>query len=392
MESLKVLVVDDEPDMAEFVSDALESLGHEPTTAGDKGAFSKVYKDGYDVVMLDLYMPDADGIDLLRLLSDAKCGAFVVFMSGKDRSILNAAQRLAQAQGVGVLGTLQKPFTVDELGAVTGRYGDMVRRTGKPSPFKPGAEEMSRALAEGQFALCFRPQTDVDMSTVIGGDASLVWKHPSRGDIEAERFMPMAEEYGLYNPMIEFALTRMIGQLGAWNRAGRPMRLSLRMTPKALVEIGIAERLEHLIRSNEVNADQVVIGIPETSLSDGLGDCYDLLTRLRIKRFNLSIDGFGIGRTSLYQLVRVPFNELKFDRSVVEGMVKDPEIRAFARIVIMVAHELDIRVTATGVRDEGALRILAEMKCDYVQGELVGEPMEAAVLPSETSPVANLSF
>ncbi len=379
MESLQVLVVDDEPDMGEFVSDALESLGHEARNVCDKDQFITVYKDGYDIVMLDLFMPDADGIELLRLLSDAKCGAFVIFMSGKDKSILNAAQRLAQDQGVVVLGTLQKPFTVDDLDELIGRHADMVRRTGKPTLFKPSAKLISRALADDQFSLQFRPQMNVETKTVFGGEADLIWKHPTRGDIESDDFMGAAEDCGIQNELMDFTLARMIGQLGAWNRAGRHMRLSLRVTPSALAEKGLAERLEHLIRLHDVDADQVVIGIPETSLSDSLGDCYDVLTRLRIKRFNLSIDAFGVGRTSMNELVRVPFNELQLDTSIIERMKKYPETRTFARVAVLVAHELDIRVTAVGVHDEGTLQTLAEMKCDFIQGDAVSETLEPSV-------------
>ena len=391
MESLEVLVVDDEPDMGEFVSDALEALGHECRQACDKNEFCETFNDGFDVIMLDLFLPDADGIELLRLLSEAKSGAHVIFMSGKDRSILNAAQRLATDQGVPVLGTLQKPFTVDELGALIDRFDQTVSDNARSKRFKPGRKDILKAVAEDRFSLHVSPYATTQDGSICGGEAILRWAHPNWGDIGPERFLPAAREVGAFNELLEMALTRVVAQLGAWNRQGRHMRLSLKVFPDALVEFGAAEKLESLIRSHGVEADQVILGIPETELSDRFGDYFDLLTRLRIKRFNLSIEGFGTGRMSLYQLIKAPFNEVKFDRSVIYGMEKDPEARTFMRVAVMVAHEIGIRVTAPGARDQDLLANLKNIGCDFVQGRAVGEVVEASSVRLMQSRAANLA-
>ena len=379
MEQLRVLVVDDESDMAEFVKDALESCEHRADSADGKEAFCRQYNDDFDVVMLDLFMPDGDGIELLRLLSEWESRAAVVFMSGKDRSILNAAQRLARDQGVPVLGTLQKPFTVDELLAVMGRYADVIGKTGRLPRFKPTGQDIQRALAEGQFTLLMRPQARIGTGAVTSGETMLGWKHPVHGLVGPEIFMPAAQENDLCCELTAFAAKSAVTQLSVWNRAGRRMRLSVGVTAKVLSELNLADMLEPLCRSEMVDPDQVVIDIPETVLESSLSQYIDLLTRLRIKGFMLSISGFGAGRTALHQMVRMPVNEIKLDRTVVNALAKDPEVRAFAKVTVLVAGELGMWTIAAGVNDQTSKDALAAMHVDLVQGGIVGEPVETAL-------------
>ncbi|RVU39477.1 EAL domain-containing protein [Hwanghaeella grinnelliae] len=384
MEHLRVLVVDDETDMAEFVQGALESLQHRAECAGGKDAFCRQYNDSFDVIMLDLFMPDGDGIELLRLLSDWESRAAVVFMSGKDRSILNAAQRVAKDHDLPVLGTLQKPFTVDELDTVMGRYADVIGKSAKVPAFKPSSQDIKHALAEGQFTLFIRPQARTGTNAIVGGETLLRWKHPARGMVGQETFMPVAEECGLSKELIEFAATSAVKHLSVLNRAGRRMRLSVGVTPKCLSGWKMAEMLEPLCRSEGVDPDQLIIDVPEAVLENNLSKYIDMLTRLRIKGFILSISGFGTGRTALHQLVRMPINEIKLDRMVVNGMAKDPEVRAFAKVTVLVARELGIRMVGTGVNDQVTLDALAAMQVELAQGGIVGEPVEAAQYSIDT--------
>jgi len=382
MEQLRVLVVDDEADMAEFVQDALESCEHRAECAYGREAFCRQYNDDFDVVMLDLFMPDGDGIELLRLLSDLESRAAVVFMSGKDRSILNAAQRLAKDQDVPVLGTLQKPFTVDELLAVMGRYADVIAKTGRQPRFNPTGQEIQNALAEGQFTLLMRPQARLATGAVTSGEAVLGWKHPVHGLVGPEIFMPAVQENGLCSELFVIAAKSAVTQLSVWNRAGRRMRLSVGVTAKVLSELNLTDVLEPLCRSEMVDPDQVVIDIPETVLEHDLSRYNDLLTRLRIKGFILSISGFGAGRTALHQLVRMPVNEIKLDGTVVNALAKNPEVRAFAKVTVLAAGELGMWTVAAGVNDQTTKDTLAAMNVDFVQGGAVGEPVETTVFLS----------
>ncbi|UUX48863.1 response regulator [Nisaea acidiphila] len=116
--TLKILVVDDEPDFAAFVADAVEELGHAPELATTPKEFASAYSNETDVIFLDLFMPDMDGIEVLRFLSENGSRSSVVLMSGGDEALLKAGREIAQERGISVLGVLHKPIQLDSISDV----------------------------------------------------------------------------------------------------------------------------------------------------------------------------------------------------------------------------------------------------------------------------------
>jgi EAL domain-containing protein (putative c-di-GMP-specific phosphodiesterase class I) len=137
----------------------------------------------------------------------------------------------------------------------------------------------------------------------------------------------------------------------------------------------LPEQLTRLVNENEVDSSMLMLEITESALMTELTTSLNILTRLRLKGFELSIDDFGTGYSSLSQLHRVPFTELKIDRTFVSGMVNSAESKAIVDTCILLGHNLKMTVIAEGVEDQETFDLLQQMGCDNAQGYFIAKPL-----------------
>ncbi|ABM03786.1 regulatory protein for cyclic-di-GMP, EAL domain protein [Psychromonas ingrahamii 37] len=370
----KLLVVDDEIDFAKFVKDVAEDLDFEVLLTDNPVEFSSLYCNNIDIVVLDLFMPGTDGIELLRYLADNNSHASVIFMSGRNSSVLHSAKELASEQGISVLGTLQKPFRAKELEDVLNKYI-------KYSPIfavnndLASVEELAQAIKEKALFLVYQPQVTISDREVVGVEALVRWKHPTKGMIPPDYFIPMAEENGLIAAITMFTTKTAIRQQGIWRTQGRNMRMSINMSPKILDDLDLPSKIEACVKALGADISKLVIEVTETALTTNLALYMDILARLRMKGFGISIDDFGTGYSSLQQLIRAPFTELKIDRAFIRNIKTDKESYTISKISIMLAHEFGMKAVAEGIETEAEWNILKQLGCDEGQGYWIGRPM-----------------
>jgi EAL domain-containing protein (putative c-di-GMP-specific phosphodiesterase class I) len=173
--------------------------------------------------------------------------------------------------------------------------------------------------------------------------------------------------------------TTAIKQQADWLKMGSDLRMSINMSPKNLDDLLLPEKLESLAIEMGASIKQIMIEVTETALMSDVVRYMDILTRLKMKGFNLSIDDFGTGYSSLQQLVRVPFNELKIDRAFIKNLSTDKECKTITEISIVLAHKLGMKVIAEGIEREAVWNILQQLGCDQGQGYFMAKPM----LPQE---------
>ena len=377
MEGQSLLVVDDEIDFAEFVSDVAEDMGFKVQSTNDPAEFGSLYSNDVDIVVLDLFMPNIDGIELLRFLSDNRSKASVIFMSGKDLSVLHSAQELALEQGVSVLGSLQKPFLADDLEAMLAKYKPESASSTSASDELPSLEELEQALTQNELFLMYQPQINIADRKVVGVEALVRWKHPAKGMIPPGYFIPMAEGSKFISEVTSFVTKTAIRQQGLWKAHGLNLRMSINISPRNLDDLDMPEKIS--ICATEMGADisNIMIEVTETAVMSDVAKYMDILARLRMKGFSLSIDDFGTGYSSLQQLVRVPFSELKVDQAFIRKLETDEDCRTIAEISILLAHKLGMHEVAEGIENEAIWNILKDMGCDEGQGYWMGRPMNA---------------
>jgi EAL domain-containing protein (putative c-di-GMP-specific phosphodiesterase class I)/CheY-like chemotaxis protein len=375
MSKLKLLVVDDEAAFAEFVAEVSEGLGFEVVKTNNPAEFAALYKANFNIIVLDIFMPNVDGIELLRFLNERKSNASIIFMSGKDKGVLNSAQEIAIEQGMKVLGVLQKPFFVKQLEEVLTKYVESTSTRTQSFTQAPSANDIRMAIDNNELFMVYQPQIKIVNRKFVGVEALLRWEHPSRGMIPPDVFIPIAEDNNLIKDISLFVTETAIQQQADWLNIGLDLRMSINLSPKNLDDLLLPEKLAFFVIEKGANKESIMIEVTETALMSDVVRYMDILTRLKMKGFNLSIDDFGTGYSSLQQLVRAPFNELKIDQAFIKNLDTSAECRTITEISISLAHNLGMTVIAEGIESEVVWNILLELDCDEAQGYWMGKPM-----------------
>ncbi len=379
MNTLKLVVVDDEPDMAGFVHDVAEQAGFAVEQFHNADVFREQYKPCADVIVLDLMMPGTDGVELIRFLSEVGCDSLLVLISGFDPGVLHSAQKLAIEHGLNIAGSLSKPFRHHELQQLLHGLSISPRRPSHTTPDKPlVVDELREALKSDQLVVHYQPQLSIRDRSLVGAEALVRWQHPTHGLLGPELFITMAERHGLIDDLTWVVLQQAMQQCRNWLDNDLKIRVAVNMSATTLKHLELPERIHQLVRKYRLQPSQIVLEVTENALMQELIKSLDILTRLRMKNFRLSIDDFGTGYSSMVQLHRAPFSEIKIDRSFIMEMDYDAEARAIVETIIMLGDKLGMSVIAEGVETQAEWDRLAALGCGTVQGYLVAKPMPAA--------------
>ncbi len=365
----RVLIVEDDEAFRHTVKRVAELGGFE-AMATDDAAVVRQHLVSWrpSLVILDLQLPGRDGIQLLADLEAAKCDAAVVLVTGADDRTLGAAVRVGRERGLNMAATLQKPFQLDALRALLHRF----RTLPQPSP-----GELAEGISSGQLFLEYQPKVDCQRRVIIGVEALVRWQHPARGRLDPSQFIPMAEENGLIEPLTDWVFMEAVRQMAAWRGAGLLLDMAVNISAQNLGETDFPDRLATRCDEAGVDLDTIVLEATESSaMSDAL-HTLEVLTRLRVKGFRLAMDDFGTAYSSLIQLQRMPFSELKIDRSFIIDMDQDRSCRVIARIIVDLARNLGLKSVAEGVENETTWDELRSMGCDAAQGYHLSRPVSA---------------
>ncbi len=371
----RLLVVDDQEDILDFVQQVAEGIGYAVCGVSDPETFRReIGQFAPTLIVLDLQMPGTDGIELIRHLGRHGVQAPVLISSGMDSRVLTSAERLASSIGLQVAGVMQKPIMLAEFEAVLERY--------RAAELAIDPRDLARSVDRGQLVLHYQPKVARTPRgwRISAVEALLRWNHPDLGLVYPDKFIPVAEERGIIAAMTDWVLQEGIRQLGAWRQSGLDLGLSINMSPKLVTDLDFPDRLSELMSAVSLDNSRLTLEITETAALDDPTRTMDILTRLRVKEFGLSLDDFGTGFSSLTQLYRMPFNELKIDKSLGMELTESAEARTMVQSLVDLAHNLGLRVCAEGVEKRGALEFLEKVSCDFAQGYYIGRPMPAEAL------------
>jgi diguanylate cyclase (GGDEF)-like protein len=238
--------------------------------------------------------------------------------------------------------------------------------------------DLRRAIERNELEVFFQPQARVDDGQVIGAEALVRWRHPTRGMVSPAEFIPLAEETGLINPVGEWVLRAACAQLQSWIKAGLPtIRIAVNLSVKQLLKKDFAATVEQALADTGLAPSLLELEITESTLMENAQDTLEALHRLRGLGVRLSIDDFGTGYSSLSYLKRFPVDIIKIDRSFVRDVPHDADDASIVTGIIALAHSLRLEVVAEGVETEQQLRFLGEQACDMLQGYYLSQPIPA---------------
>jgi len=195
-----------------------------------------------------------------------------------------------------------------------------------------------------------------------------------------DNFIGLAEESGLLGALTDGMLQQVAEHIARWNRQGHRLRAAVNLSPLLLTDSKLPDRLERLLQKHQVDNSQLILEVTENVVIEYKPATIEILNRLRFKNFGLAIDDFGTGYSSLEQLYRMPFDELKIDRSFIERFNGNKDIRIIIEAIVMLGQKLGMEVCAEGVETAESFEFLAETGCNKQQGYLIGKPLPAAEL------------
>lgn len=382
LKSLRVLVIDDNEFMLDFVEDLLDELGiNSISRARDGSEALAVIDEAVELPQLlicDLNMPGMDGIEFFRHLSSCSFDGGVIICSGKDRNLLNSVERLLKAHDLNFLGTLYKPIMHTDLLTALLRFVDKVP---KPSGYKLmkmlSPEDISDALEAGYVDVFFQPKVSMEDHRVVGAECLVRLRHPQWGLVSPASFITVAEESGLIDSLTIEVFSQAMGYLGEWTRQGHEMKLSVNISMDNLNRLELPEEFANIAQQAGVEIGQVTLEITESRLMSNLATSLEIITRLRLKGFGLSINDFGTGYSNIENLKNLPFTELKVDRSFIFGATDDPAAKSILELSVQIAKALKISSVAEGAESQEDWNIVADAGCDEVQGYFIAKPMPA---------------
>ncbi|MGC2414767.1 MAG: EAL domain-containing response regulator [Stellaceae bacterium] len=369
-------MIDDEPALGQLVKRVAEASGFDVVITADPAVFMDAARRWHPtVIMLDLKMPGTDGVQLLRTLAADNCPANVVLTSGSDPKVLEAAMQLGRDRGLNMSDALPKPIRVEHLRERL----DGFKQVSKPLL----AAHLEDALATDQLFLEYQPKLDCRLGRITGAEALVRWRHPTRGTIQPNQFIALAEETGLIHGVTDWVVATAAAQAASWRaeNLGLEVAVAVNFSASDLADLDLPDRLEQHCRTAGSDPAFLTLELTETgAMREGM-QMMDVLTRLRLKGFNLSIDDFGTGYSSLVQLQTMPFSEIKIDLSFVTQMMRNAGCRVIVEIIIDLARKLGLKSVAEGVEDNAALKTLIDMGCDTVQGYYISRPIAPALMP-----------
>jgi len=235
-------------------------------------------------------------------------------------------------------------------------------------------ESFGRALAARKLNLVYQPKISLKDGRLGRVEALVRWDDPELGPVSPSRFVPLAEQHGLIDPLTEWGLRETLKQWGRWRERGLETRLAFNISAVNLQRLDFPDLVESMCREAGVPADRLVLELTEGA-TEPLVRLMDTLTRFRIKGMGLAIDDFGTGYSSLMQLRQLPFTEVKIDRCFVTDLPGAHDSRLIVKTIAELAHGLGLVATAEGIETIEQLRAVRELGCDVAQGFLVSPPL-----------------
>ena len=239
------------------------------------------------------------------------------------------------------------------------------------------AGELRQAIASDRLLVHYQPKASLVTGRVFQAEALVRWRHPERGLIPPDQFIPLAEQTGLIRPLCHWVLNDALRQCALWKRNGVDLRVAVNLSMHNLQDSRLPDVIVTLLSRWALEPACLEVEITESALSADPGRTFEILTRLHDMGIRISIDDFGTGYSALAYLKRLPVDEIKIDKSFVMGMAAEEDDATIVRSTIDLGHNLGLQVVAEGIEDKATWDLLKSLGCDFAQGYFLSRPLPA---------------
>jgi EAL domain-containing protein (putative c-di-GMP-specific phosphodiesterase class I)/ActR/RegA family two-component response regulator len=370
MPANRLLILDDDPSVLTFLADVGRERRFEVALTGTVAELEARYDAFHPtVIILDLQYAQGDGIEVLSFLRQRGSRAAIVLISGFDARVLESARRVGLDLGLTIVEALEKPVRLEALARLLEEHR------------QPDSEEwtadLGRAIGRGELAVDYQPKVELADGRLVGFEALARWRHPTRGLIEPHHFIGLAEASGLIEALTDEVLLQAVGDCASWSLAQPGLTVAVNMSPLLFQHDRLLPSLVRLLAQHRLPAVNVTLEVTETAAMKDPAATMETLSRLRLRGFNLALDDFGTGYSNLAILHRMPFNELKIDRSFIAGVGDSRDSEVIVRAIAALAQELGLTTVAEGIEDLAIWDWLRTAGIAQVQGFGIAPPMPA---------------
>lgn len=381
-----VMVVDDSDLQRLVSSELLRSLGLELIYEADSGLAAlqqlRSQKVHPAVMLVDLHMPGMDGIELIQEVAKLNPQISIIIVSSADGMLLDTLGSMVRACNMPMLGALPKPLSGQDLLLNLERYQPARSVTPKTQQIRPSALDIKRALRLNHIKPFYQPKVSLKHAKVVGFEALARWSDPLKGLIPPSDFIEIASDHGLLKDLTLSMLDSVLADMNAWNSLDMFPIISLNIAVNLLEDRLFADDVIRKVKQANIPPTKILLEITESALMKDQAAALGTIGRLRLNGFGFSIDDYGTGFSSMQQLSRIAFSELKLDRSFVCRVNESEHLCNIVQSALDMGRRLGLTTVAEGVETLEELRVLRDMGCDEIQGFLFSAAMPACdVLP-----------
>lgn len=364
------IVVDDEPSIREFVKTVAEQAGFAVEMAADGRELLAMLSDrSPSVIILDLNMSDTDGVQVMRELAARHLKSKIVIFSGSDVRVLETSSEIARQRGLTISAVLQKPVRKVEL-------LNILRQINLESELF-SSTTLRSCLDENLITLHYQPKISLPSLEAVGCEALLRCQDPAGRAVPPETVIAVAEKAGMIDEVTEWVFRHAMEQRRHWSEQGLDLGIAVNLSARCSFNQDLPELFVDCCNKNNVPMEAVTIELTETAVMNDQLLAMETMVRLRLKGFDLSIDDFGAGYSSLLRLKQMPFTEMKVDKSFVTALHDSRDNAVIVKAIIQLARSLEMRCVVEGVEDQAALDFASGFGCDAAQGYFIARPMPA---------------
>lgn len=374
-----VLIVDDDPTQVAILNAYFASLKAEtikgmtdPVMALDY-AFKNVNK--IDLIVCDLQMPVIDGLAFFRHLASINYNGKLAIISGVKSDLLDHASQLAKMHNLNFIGNLSKPITKTALDNVFLNVKSSTERTRFSEDFKITLDDYNYAIENNKIEPFFQPKIDVRTGKVVGAEALVRWKFDECKFISPEHLIEFVEQNGLIEKFTFYLFEKNIQSVKRFLEVDENQVFASNLPPALAKNINLPDKLTQLIAENNLRNKNFSFEITEDNFLNLDVTTLEVMSRLRILNFNVSIDDFGTGSSNIQTLRDFPYSELKIDRAFVSNATTNIFSQETIRAAVSLSHEKGIKIVAEGIEDVKTFEFIKAQGIDQAQGYLFSKAL-----------------
>jgi EAL domain-containing protein (putative c-di-GMP-specific phosphodiesterase class I)/DNA-binding response OmpR family regulator len=380
-QNLNILILDDDDFQRQILLNILHSLGATSIREAENGVqaleiIREATSNPIEVVLCDLNMPEMDGMEFLRHIGKEHHNIAVIISSALDSKLLASVGRMTELHGIKLLGAIEKPVMLATLKELLAKYDKAENALNKAAVEKTFTlDEILQGISAKQFEPFFQPKVDLATGRLVGAEALARWIHPQHGVVGPYVFISLLEQNGKLDELTFMMLEKAACACRSFHENGHILTVSVNLSLTSLNDTSLADKIIKTVREAGIAPQYIVLEITESAaMTDGAA-ALENLARLCMNGFSLSIDDYGTGFSSLQQLTRIAFSELKIDQSFVKDFASNEALRIMVESSVDMARKLHIKSVAEGVETLQDWNSLKGAGCDTVQGYYIAKPM-----------------